>query len=136
MPRQLLTAPHPCSSSKTLHPAPMKFPNLSVKGLRWGSFTGSPELAEPTMVHFYQQYDLEFTSLVSLVDTNVLYGLANRSNIMQGCESDTINLIVWNDTDGIIGIRPLCDENSTTKPLIRECSYDRVSCCGTGKFQL
>lgn len=134
MPRQLLTTPHPSSSSikSSSHPA-NKLSNLAVKGLRWGSFTGSPELGEPKMVHFYEQYDLEFSSLVALVDTNVLYGLPERSNIMQGNESDTINLIAWNDmTDGIIGIRPLCDENTTTKPLLRECISDRVSCCGTG----
>lgn len=84
------------------------------------------------MVHFYEQYDLDFSSLVALVDTNVLYGLPERANIMQGNESDTINLISWSDADGIIGIRPMCDENTMTKPLIRECSFDRVSCCGTG----
>ncbi|XP_037048186.1 lysosomal-trafficking regulator isoform X2 [Bradysia coprophila] len=131
MPRQLLTTPHP-SSSLLKSPRPsIRLHNFPVKGLSWGTFTGSPELSEPEMVRFYEQYDLEFSSLVSLVDTNVLYGLADRCNIMQGNESDTINLISWNGGDGIIGIRPLCDESSATKPLIRECNYDRVSCCGT-----
>lgn len=136
MPRQLLTTPHPSSSlSKTSHSG-VKLSHFPVKGLRWGSYTGSPELGEPSAVHLYQQYDLEFSSLVALVDTNVLYGLPDRSNIMQGNESDTFNLISWRDTDGIIGIRPLCDEHMVTKPLIRDCNFDRVSCCGTGKFFL
>lgn len=135
MPRQLLTTSHPSSSTTAKSSQPgNKLCNFPVKGLRWGSFTGSPELGEPTLVHFYEQYDLEFSSLVALADTNVLYGLPKRSNIMQGNESDTINLISWNGTDGIIGIRPLCDENTAPKPLIRECNFDRVSCCGTGKF--
>lgn len=132
MPRQLLTTPHPSSSSLKPTQPGIKLCNFPVKGLRWGSFTGSPELGTPTMVHFYEQYDFDFSSLVALVDTNVLYGLPERANIMQGNESDTINLISWSDADGIIGIRPMCDESTMTKPLIRECSFDRVSCCGTG----
>lgn len=132
MPRQLLTTPHPSSSPTKFSSSGSKLGNLPVKGLRWGTYTGSPELGEPMMVHFYQQYDHEFSSLVALIDTNVLYGLPNRSNIMQGSESDTINLISWNYVDGIIGIRSLCDESTTMKPLLRECIFDRVSCCGTG----
>lgn len=136
MPRQLLTTPHPPSTlPKTPRPS-IRLSNLPVKGLCWGAFTGSPELSEPEMISFYQQYDTEFSSLVALVDTNVLYGLADRCNIMQGNEPDTINLISWNGSDGIIGIRPLCDENSTPRPLIRESSYDKVSCCGTGSLVL
>lgn len=135
MPRQLLTTPHPASSLTKFSQQGINSPkNISVKGLRWGTFTGSPELSEPKMCHFYQQYDLQFSNLVALVDTNVLYGLPKNSSIMQGSESDTINLISWNDSDGIIGIRPLCDDNTPMKPLLRECSFDRVSCCGTGKL--
>lgn len=136
MPRQLLTTPHPPSSLLKSPRPSIKQSNFSVKGLCWGSFTGSPELSEPEMVTFYQQYDQKFSTLVPLVDTNVLYGLADRCNIMQGSESDTINLISWNGSDGIIGIRALCDDNSTPKPLIRECTYDKVSCCGTGSLEV
>ncbi|KAJ6646111.1 Lysosomal-trafficking regulator [Pseudolycoriella hygida] len=130
MPRQLFTFPHPPSSlSKMLHGSKLhKFP---VKGLRWGTYTGSPALSEPTLVHFYEQYDFVFASLVALVDTNVLYGLPEQSNIMQGNESDTFNMISWGDNEQIIGIRSLCDEHKATKPLIRVCNIDRVSCCGT-----
>lgn len=132
MPRQLFTSPHPSASLQKNAAPTIKVKKFPVKGLRWGTFTGSPELPGPTMIHFYEQYDLEFSGLVALADTNVLYGLPSHSNIMQGSESDTINLISWNDGDRIIGIRPLCEENSAKKPLIGECNYDRVSCCGTG----
>lgn len=132
MPRQLLKHSHPATN--------IKFPpNLSeqtvlptVKGLRWGVYTGSPQLPEPIVVSVYQ---VNFSRLISLDQTNVIYGIPECSNVMQGTEPDTMNIVSWGDPDDIVRIKPLCDTTSIqSKTLVNISRIDPVTASGTNTY--
>lgn len=85
MPRQLLKVPHPVSSqTKECFYEQKEEIVANVQGLKWGIYTGSPQMAEPRVCHFYQQFDLIFHNVISHSSTNVVYGIPRRCNIMQG----------------------------------------------------
>lgn len=131
MPRQLIDEPHPQSylSNETSPKMVDIYP--TIKGLRWGLYTGSPQLPEPRICCFYQQFEILFDTLISLPDTNVLYGVPKGCNVMQGCDADTMNLILWNESDGVVRIKPFCHDTFVPQPLIQDCAIDQISACGT-----
>lgn len=83
MPKQLLKIPHPPSAdiNYTLNEP---FVMSSVCGLRWGIFTGSPQLPKPRCLHKYRLAEMAFINLISFKNTNVIYGLPEKCCIMQG----------------------------------------------------
>lgn len=132
MPRNLFKSPHPLS--QPIHNQnELCVPVLKhIKGLRWGHFTGSPELTEPRVCRMYQQFDVTMSHLMALPNTNVVYALSDGHNVMQGSETDTMNIIQWKQTDGIVRINPLRDsEQSNQKPLTYNHHIDEITICGT-----
>lgn len=132
MPRQLLRQGHvesillpQLSTSQTVNIYPL------VRGLRWGIFTGSPQLPEPLVYCFYQQGGHNAFSLVSMSNTNVCYAIPEGWNIMQGSEPDTMNIIMWQQRDGIVRIRPLSDDEHIAQPLLQNNQTDEITACGT-----
>lgn len=133
MPRQLMDYPHPTATlepSKIIgRPSQQVYP--FVKGLRWGFFTGSPQLPEPKVCYSHQQFTEHFNRLLSLDRTNVCYAVPRGCNVMQGSEPDTMNIISWCASDGIVRIRPLNDDHPAAQPLLHNVGLDEISCCGT-----
>lgn len=103
----------------------------NVKGLKWGIFTGSPQLSEPKICQIYEKYDPDFNYLVRLDNTNVIYGVSRKCCVMQGTEPDTMNLISWGDPDDIIKIKPICDTKTASRSLVHISRIDPVTACGT-----
>lgn len=132
IPKQLFKSPHP--SAQSIHNTndcyPLVLPN--VKGLHWGCYTGSPELPDPRVICVYQQFELNFTSLMSLPNTNCIYAMSLGHNVMQGNEPDTMNIIQWQKKDGVIRIKPLRDsEIYQHQPLTYNHHIDEITSCGT-----
>lgn len=146
MPKQLFAEPHPKSirllnaataanKSSLERSVSHSAPEISqlVRGLRWGPFTGSPELAEPKVCYFFQQYSEIYVRLIPLDTTNTCYAVPRGSNVMQGSEPDTMNLVSWSDPDGVVRVRPLSDQVEVAKvrPLMHSSRLDPITCCGS-----
>lgn len=132
MPRQLIKSPHPMITlTKEFFIENKEEIVPNVLGLKWGIYTGSPQMAEPRVCNFYQQFDVIFHNLVAHCNTNVMYGIPRRCNIMQGSEPDTMNLIMWNECDGIVRIKPFCDTLAKPQALLQNQHIDDISACGT-----
>ena len=130
MPKQLLKQPHPFSNPVPPRANQQIYP--FVNGLRWGIYTGSPQMSEPHICYIYQQFEMNFAQIVSLPLTNVCYGAGPGCNIMQGTEPDTMNIISWQEPDGVVRIKPLTiDEHVMAEPLLLNDGLDTISCCGT-----
>lgn len=133
MPKTLFKSPHPAAQS--IHPSHSSDipPVLKhIKGLRWGIFTGSPEIPDPHVCCLYQQFDVTLSTLMALPNTNVIYAFSAGHNVMQGNEPDTMNIIQWNQFDGIVRIKPLRDsEFFDQKPLTFNHQIDAITACGT-----
>jgi lysosomal-trafficking regulator len=120
MPKKLFRAPHPNSKwlqtptqqeNAEIALAPPAPPVMStVIGLKWGWYTGSPQLAAPRMIDFLEQFEINFNCLVALEATNVVYGVPDKCNIMRGYEVDTLNIVAWGELDDIVRIKSLSDD--------------------------
>lgn len=137
MPRQLFVQPHSPALVPLKNGVPDQMSHISshVKGLRWGVFTGSPQLSEPVLVQQYpSNEETSFKRIFSFPRTNVCYALPEGCNVMQGSEPDTMNVVMWNAPDGIVRTRPLNEELITTLqalPLLAVTPDDPITCCGS-----
>lgn len=86
IPKQLLKIPHPDANfvNNIYAKNDIKEDTATVIGLKWGILTGSKQLGDPKPCYIYQQYDIFFSNLVSLNNTNVVYGIPKGYNVMQG----------------------------------------------------
>lgn len=132
MPKMLFKSAHPIAQPLP-GPAASDKPVLKhVKGLRWGCYTGSPELGPPRACSIYQQFDVTLSHLMALPNTNVIYAFSSGHNVMQGNDADTMNIIRWRQTDGVVRIKPLRDgESFEQKPLTYNHHIDEITVCGT-----
>lgn len=132
MPRTLFKSPHPTAQLNNIPTEKCRSVLSFVKGLRWGCYTGSPEQLDPRVCCIYQQFDVTFSTLMSLSNTNVIYAFSPGHNVMQGSEQDTMNIIQWKQTDGIVRIKPLRDsEMYEHQPLTYNHHIDEITTCGT-----
>lgn len=137
MPRQLFAQPHSPAVVPLKNGIPDQLAHISshVKALRWGAFTGSPQLNSPVLVQQYPANELtNLRSIFSLSRTNVCYALPLGCNVMQGSEPDTMNVVMWTEPDGIVRTRPLSEELlSTSKPVLLMAATpdDPITCCGS-----
>lgn len=137
MPRQLFTEPHPPAVVPLTSSVPDQSTQISshIKGLRWGIFTGSPQLNNPTIIRQYPPNELmSFRRIFALPRTNVCYALPRGCSVMQGNEPDTMNVVLWNEPDGIVRIRPMSEElvsTSQLQPILAVGPDDPITCCGS-----
>lgn len=132
MPKQLFKSSHP--SAQSIHIGNDNYPRVlpNINGLHWGCYTGSPELPDPRACCLYQQFEVNFTTLMSLPNTNCIYAFSQGHNVMQGSEPDTMNIIQWQKKDGVIRIKPLRDsELYEHQPLTYNHHIDEITSCGT-----
>lgn len=142
MPRQLFQQPHAAAIVPHIASASVNI-TARVRGLRWGLFTGSPQLPEPSICkqftitppnHPQQQF-----ALIALPHTNVCYALPAGRNLMRGSEPDTMQTIGWREPDGIVRVRTLHDptgseattDGSGGRPLLAASAADPITACGT-----
>lgn len=151
MPRQLFHHPHAAAivpvapetpgSTASVPTDPAAILPVRVRGLRWGRFTGSPQLAEPIVARHFNTSNAA-AMLIALPHTNVCYALPAGCNLMQGPEPDTMNVVAWREGDGIVRVRRLkIDDGSgngrrdsdcpDARPLCAVSAADPITACGS-----
>lgn len=132
MPKQLFKTIHPVSN---LPIGLLTFSKIlpNVNGLRWGIYTGSLQLPEPYICNLFHNVDksIKYVKFISLLQTNVVYVIPKHCNLMQGSDQDTMNLILWNEDDNVVRIKPICDNIIEKKILIHKSRMDPITACGT-----
>lgn len=136
MPKQLFDTAHPRSNTPASPANDVFLPVLhSVKGLKWGIFTGSPQLPKPKMIielPQQQQNQLKIDSLVAIVDKNLCYSLNSRCSLMQGSLSNSLDVVLWGEPDHIIRIKSLAEKTKKKAIcLFHASSVDPLTACGT-----
>jgi lysosomal-trafficking regulator len=130
MPKQVFTSPHKKPSSMS-DSSTGSWPVLkTVKGLRWGAFTGSPQLSKPKKISSMKQFEGKITRLVLINDTNFFYGLPEKCHLMQATKHQNQDLVLWNECDGIVRVKSLKDKNGKTRKLFHIPMNDPVTTCG------
>jgi hypothetical protein len=121
MPKQIFTNPSPKSKSQSLK-GPVyedEFSHVlrSVRGLRWGIYTGSPELSTPRLVDFHQKINTKVEHLVSIAESNLFHGLPEKCGLMGGQEND-LNVVLWGLNDNLVRVKSLNDEDRKAANLV------------------
>lgn len=130
MPKQIFTSAHKKSSSNTEVTLGTRQVLQTVRGLRWGVFTGSPQLAKPRKIDSIK-YSSKMARLVMVEKTNMFYGLPDKCHLMQSSKSEKHDLVLWSESDGIIRVKSLKDTEAITKKLFHIPSSDPVTACGS-----
>lgn len=134
MPKQIFTALHKKShqmanDDQTISTAIEYRPVLkTVKGLRWGTFTGSPHLPKPKKLH---SFACNSKQLISLYDSNIYYGLPQRFQLMKSTNQKFHDLVIWSESDGIVRVKNLKDLNEKPRKLFHISNSDPVTACGS-----
>ncbi|XP_059611757.1 lysosomal-trafficking regulator [Phlebotomus argentipes] len=132
MPKQVIAFPHPpATKSDQICDYQTSFATCTVKGLKWGIYTGSPQLPIPECVAIYQQVEVQLSKIICMETTNAAYGLSCYENYMQGIEIDTFYCITWKHEDNIVRIRSIGEDISYAKPLFQSSNFDPITSCGT-----
>lgn len=136
MPKQLFKSAHTPSKvfSNALESSDEhNLPVLStVRGLRWGAFTGSPQLCSPVLKSSHKYPDL--STIITFPNTNDIYGLSERCHIMQASEPDIYNILSWCSNEGIVKFQSalsMQSEKIKTGNLLYDNAFDGISCLGT-----
>lgn len=154
MPKQLLKQPHPESlvglmtDTAVVHVEedPIVASHCSsIRGLKWGKFTGSPDLPAPIRVELIKRGGPEGDlihgrRLVGLDATNTIYVVPEHANYMQGLDVDTTNCVTWRNVDNVVRIQRMAATLTNTvvnhpqqhgELFVANDHFDAIKCCGT-----
>lgn len=131
MPKQIFTSAHKKSnSSSNSRLVESRQVLQTVNGLRWGSYSGSPQLPKPRKID-----NLRCSSTISRLafvkDSNMFYGLPGKCYLMRASRRESHDLVLWSESDGIVRVKSLKDANQRTRKLFHISSNDPVTTCGS-----
>lgn len=130
MPKQIFTSSHKKSSYNS-EPSTESWPVLkTVKGLRWGSYTGSPQLLKPRKIDSLK-CGPRISKFVLIEDQNMFYGLPEKCHLMRSTRQENQDLVLWSESDGVIRVKSLKDSNERTRKLFHISPIDPVTACGS-----
>lgn len=130
MPKQIFTSPHKKSDSNLDSKLESRQVLANVRGLRWGNFTGSPQLHKPHMVD-KMKLTMKVSKLVVNHENNMFHGLPDKCLLMRSPNSKTDDLVLWSEDDGIVRMKSLKNAYQPTRKLFHFASNDPVTACGT-----
>lgn len=132
MPKQLFDTPHPKSklaSAPTIDFLPVL---SSVKGLKWGIYTGSPQLPKPKMIFQNPQSKRKIDNLMGVLENNKCYSLTSKCSLMQGSLSNSLDVVLWGEPDNIIRIKTIAGKTKKkANRVFHASSVDPLTACGT-----
>lgn len=99
------------------------------KGPAMSAFTGSPQLSKPKKISSMKQLEGKIATLVLINDSNFFYGLPEKCHLMRATKHLSQDLVLWNESDGIVRVKSLKDKNCRTRKLFHILS-DPVTACG------
>ncbi|CAN8022744.1 unnamed protein product, partial [Ixodes persulcatus] len=150
MPRQLFSSPHPLVSlplaSVQQRNAPLPTTQVAmaeVRGLRWGSYVGSPSDPAPRLVLVRAPLgDQSLVGKLLPLRTNDVWGLPPNSCLLLGYSHDkegpktatqtyisSTALVSWQHADGLVRLK--LHKEEVPVPLLGPCPGDAVSLCST-----
>lgn len=131
MPKQIFTSPHKKSSFSNEKSQDLHFALRGVKGLKWGAFTGSPQLPKPRKLSAKMPVPAKQrkTRLVPVFRQNMFFVIPNTSCLMKGNSMNTYDLILWKESDGVVRTKSLNEKKS--KKLFNAPICDPITACGT-----
>lgn len=129
MPKQIFTSPHKKSSLAKGISSDSRQVLKTVEGLRWGLYTGSPQLAKPRKVDTLR-CSSRVSHMVLINESNMFYGLPDRCHLMQASRKNSHDLVLWGESDGIVRVKSLKHNNEPTRKLFHIPSNDPVTTCG------
>lgn len=132
VPKQMFMSPHKRSSinnDKTNEVRPVL---RNIRGLKWGIYTGSPQLPRPKMLKLKKPIPCKHKNnkLILAEEFNTFLVVPNNCSIIQGSMPDSIDLLLWKERDRVVRKKPL-DERTKSKHLFSLPSCDPVTCCLT-----
>ncbi|XP_070492270.1 lysosomal-trafficking regulator [Chironomus tepperi] len=132
VPKQIFMSPHKKSSISNEKLNDIRSVLRNVKGLKWGIYTGSPQLPKPRPIKlkkpiFCKQKNMK---LILAEEYNTFLVVPDNCSIIQGNLPDTIELLLWKERDRIVRKKAL-DEKKKSKHLFSLPSCDPVTCCLT-----
>ncbi|XP_077300705.1 lysosomal-trafficking regulator mauve [Arctopsyche grandis] len=142
-PRQLFKQPHPHCVTDLRHIPYETIPVLrSVRGLRWGSYCGTPQEPRPVVIA-RKQHTVPIIRLIRLLNNEVI-GIPscmtmmlmysnNKDSALGNPEINALGLITWGHPDGIIRIKQKKD--NPPEPLIKIHSIDPLCVVAHGYGQ-
>ncbi|XP_063221149.1 lysosomal-trafficking regulator isoform X2 [Bacillus rossius redtenbacheri] len=141
-PRQLFRSQHPMVVQSLSTRAPLfVVPDVipGVKGLKWGSYVGSPSEPAPSVV-WKQQHKTPVASLVSLV-TNDVFGLAPHTSILLTYNKERgpsmLNatsvmgaaIVSWGHSDRVVRVK--LKKEQPPWPVIKATGLDPICLCAS-----
>jgi len=131
VPKQIFSSPHKKSSISNEKTTEIRPVLRNIKGLKWGNYTGSPQLAKPRNLSHKSPIICKEKNmrLILAEDLNTFLIVPNNCSIIQGSMPKTFNLLLWKEKDGIVRTKSLFDMIS--KKLFAVPAYDPVTSCGT-----
>ncbi|XP_077530506.1 lysosomal-trafficking regulator mauve isoform X1 [Haemaphysalis longicornis] len=151
MPKQLFSSPHPLvtlrladSQRSNTNSATDQVPMAEVRGLRWGSYVGSPSAPSPRLVLRRSPPRDQGHPVGHLVPlrTNDVWGLPATSCLLLSYSHtaggpkaalqtfiQSTALVTWQHADGFVRLKLQKDEPA--QPLLSPCPGDMVSTCAT-----
>lgn len=136
MPKQIFTSAHKKSFSSSDNNPESRHILKGVRGLRWGIFTGSPQLQKPRKIDSLKCHS-KISKLILIEEANMFYGLPEKCHLMRASKSENNDLVLWSEGDGIIRVKLLKDAKSSkdlnekTRKLFHIPSNDPVTACGS-----
>lgn len=129
MPKQIFTSPHKKSKTISNNLEESRSVLKTVRGLRWGLYTGSPHLSKPRKIDGLR-CSSRISRLVLIKDSNVFYGLPEKCHLMRAAKKDNHDLVLWGESDGIVRVKSLKYPKEQTRKLFHIASNDPVTTCG------
>lgn len=130
MPKQIFTSPHKKSSSSHENIPVTRQVLKGVRGLRWGAYTGSPQLPKPRKLDSLKCRS-KISRLVLAGDSNEFYGLPEKCHLMRSARPESSDLVLWSESDGVVRVKSLMDPDEQTRKLFHIPSNDPVTACGS-----
>lgn len=129
MPKQIFISPH--KKSSTNEKQDLHYALRGVKGLKWGFFTGSPQLQKPRKLSAKAPIPCKQKNprLVAVNERNKFFVIPNTSCLMKGTAKNSYDLVLWKEMDGVVRTKSF-HENKSRK-LFNVPSCDPITACGT-----
>lgn len=131
MPKQIFTSPHKKSSSSSEKAGEIHFVLRGVKGLKWGIFTGSPQLPKPRKLNAKNPIPCKQHNprLVFVRQSNMFFVIPNKSYLMRGRLKNSFDLVLWRENDNVVRTKSL--NELKTRKLFNAPTCDPITACGS-----
>lgn len=131
MPKQIFMSPHKKSSAACEKSHDLHYVLHGVKGLKWGAFTGSPQLPKPRKLSAKIPIPNKQrnTKLIPVHRQNMFFVIPSKASLMQGVLKNSYDLVLWKENDGVVRTKSLTEKKS--RKIFNTPICDPITACGS-----